>query len=74
MTFREFDIWANERACDGQWGFQHIIATQAIYVIMNNTNIFNRKSVWKKQCESKAIKIVESVKSIAEQLKEQKNE
>lgn len=70
MTFREFSRWANERACDGQWGFQHVIATQEIYAVMDNTNIFNRKSVWKKQCENRAIEIVESVKRIAEELKE----
>ena len=36
MTFKEFSRWANERACDGQWGIQHIIATTEIYDLMRN--------------------------------------
>lgn len=66
MTFKEFKKWANERACDGQWGMSHVLLTQDIYVTMQGTNIFNRRKIWKQECESRAIAIIEM-------LKEQKN-
>lgn len=73
MTFKEFSKWANDRACDGQWGLQHAMATSEIYKAMNTVKFFKER-FWKKNCESRAIQIVESVKKISEQLKEQKNE
>lgn len=73
MKFKEFKRWANERACDGQWGIQHFIATMEIYAVMNKVRFFKEK-FWKKNCEEKAIKIVESVKHIKEQLKEQNDD
>lgn len=71
MTEKEFSKWANDRACDGQWGMQHVIATTEIYAVMNTVKLF-KKRFWKKNCEARAIQIVESVKTISEQLKEQK--
>lgn len=71
MTYKEFSKWANDRACDGQWGMQHIISTIEIYDVMNTVKFFKER-FWKKNCEARAIEIVEDVKRISEQIKEQK--
>lgn len=73
MTFKEFNKWANDRACDGQWGLRHAIATIEILEAMDSVKFFKER-FWHKYCESTAIQIVESVKKISEQLKEGKND
>lgn len=67
MTFKEFSRWVNERACDGQWGIQHIIATTEIYDLMRGVRFFKKK-FWKENCEERANQIVESVNRIQKQL------
>ena len=73
MTYKEFGRWANERSCNGQWGLQHIIATNEIYAVMDNVKFFKER-FWKKNCEARAIQIVESVNRIKEQFKGEQNE
>lgn len=69
MTFKEFRKWANERACDGQWGLTQAIETAEIYDNMRKAKLF-KKRYWKNNCEERAIKLVESVNQITEQVKE----
>lgn len=43
MTFREFESWCNQRACDGCWGM--LEAMTCIDIL----NTINRKWFWKRE-------------------------
>lgn len=51
MTFREFKAWANDRACDGCWGFRE--ATMVLHVIgdVNQQPFWKREKHWNEHWE-----------------------
>lgn len=48
MTFKEFVIWCNDRACDGCWGMNEAMICIAIVEGVKNKPFWKRKKEWKK--------------------------
>lgn len=48
MTYKEFKMWCNERACDGRWGF--LTAKVCINAItkVNQSPFWKREKVWQR--------------------------
>jgi hypothetical protein len=47
MSYKEFDDYCNERACDGRWGFEEAIACLGMYDEIENIvkgKLFKRKA------------------------------
>lgn len=49
MTFKEFQAWCNERACDGCWGFTETIICIDIMKKVQKERFWNREKVWQKE-------------------------
>lgn len=47
MTFKEFSNWANERACDGQWGMFLAIDCAAAARAVYDEPFWRRKATWR---------------------------
>lgn len=47
MTYREFQNWCNDRACDGRWGIQDAMMCIQVLEIINTTPFWKRNKVWK---------------------------
>ena len=46
MTFKEFNKWCNERACDGCWGPLVAITCTSIISDYYKTSFWKRKKKW----------------------------
>ena len=47
MTWREFQKWCNERACDGLWGYKECEVCVAILRLIRSLPFWKRKHMWK---------------------------
>ena len=46
MTYKEFQAWCNERACDGCWGMQEAMLCIEVMKVINKLPFWKRKKVW----------------------------
>ena len=46
MTFKEFNKWCNDRACDGHWGMNMAIACIQINKVIHKAPFWKRKKIW----------------------------
>ena len=58
LTYKEFNKWCNERACDGCWGFYEAFTCINIGEEMNKTIFFKKKKKWKEELEPIAKEIM----------------
>ena len=58
MTFKEFNSWCNERACDGHWGMNTVLTCAAIIREVNKIPFWKRKKVWDEEYREVAEEIV----------------
>lgn len=68
MTFKEFVIWCNERACDGCWGMNEATICIAIISEIKNKPFWKRKKEWKKFEDEVVTKIVNPINKKIEEL------
>ena len=68
MTFKEFVIWCNERACDGCWGMNEAMICIAITSEIKNKPFWKRKKEWKKFEDEVVTKIVNPINKKIEEL------
>lgn len=68
MTFKEFVIWCNERACDGCWGMNEAMICIAIMSEIKNKPFWKRKKEWKKFEDEVVTKIVNPINKKIEEL------
>lgn len=47
MTFKEFNNWCNQRACDGCWGMKEAIICMRIGEEVYKFPFWKREKVWK---------------------------
>jgi hypothetical protein len=50
MTFKEFNNWCNERACDGMWGMREGVMCIEILIFIRSAKFWRRKKLWKDYC------------------------
>lgn len=55
MTFKEFNKWCNERACDGCWGFVTAASCIAIVDELNKVPFWKREKIWKRDYENSIV-------------------
>lgn len=48
MTFKQFKLWCNDRACDGLWGYNDAIYCIDLIQTMMKIPWWKRERVWKK--------------------------
>lgn len=68
MTFKEFVIWCNDRACDGCWGMNEAMICIAIVEGVKNKPFWKRKKEWKKLEDEVVTKIVNPINKKIEEL------
>ena len=62
MTFKEFTVWCNERACDGCWGMLTAMTCLDLMATVNKIPFWKREKVWRKQHEKQVLdEIVEPI-------------
>ena len=47
MTFRQFQKWCNDRACDGCWGYQEALLCIDVMSQIRRLPFWKRERVWK---------------------------
>lgn len=67
MTFKEFDDWCNERACDGYWSMGTALTCVRIIREVYKIPFWKRKRVWNEEYREIAEEIV---KVINEEIKQ----
>lgn len=68
MTFKEFDDWCNERACDGYWGMNMALICAGIIREVYKIPFWKRKKVWNKEYREIAEEIVMLTNAKIEQI------
>ena len=48
MTWKEFQKWCNERACDGCWGYREARTCIRVMEYIRKLPFWRRKKTWKK--------------------------
>lgn len=61
MTYKEFNKWCNDRACDGYWGMNTVIFCIGVNEDMKKTPFWKKKKVWKEKYQEIAEQIVEQI-------------
>lgn len=72
MTYKEFNAWCNDRACDGMWGLNEAIYCAEICSDISNCSIFRfkREKKWKNdERREMAEKIVVETNRLIDKLK-----
>ena len=49
MTFREFESWCNQRACDGRWGMLDSMVCIDIIQTVNKKWLWKREKFWQEE-------------------------
>ena len=55
MTFKEFMVWCNDRACDGLWSLREVMEVLDIVSDVMKTRPWRREKYWKKRYESRVM-------------------
>lgn len=55
MTFKEFKVWCNQRACDGCWGMLEAMACIDLIETVNKQPFWKREKFWKQEYEQKVL-------------------
>lgn len=58
MTFKEFDRWCNERACDGMWGYLDCIYCISILKDVQRRMPWKREKYWKENYAQWVVKTI----------------
>lgn len=71
MSFKEFIVWCNERACDGCWGMITAMACIDLMETVKKQPFWKREKFWKQEYEQRVLdEIVNPInKKIEEVLK-----
>lgn len=48
MKYKEFVSWCNERACDGMWGYTHVVICTRTMEKIRKLPFWKRKKEWEK--------------------------
>ena len=70
MTFNEFMIWCNQRACDGCWSVGNVVACLDIISEVRRKPFWKRERYWKDHYE--AVVIEQIVDPINQRIEEDK--
>lgn len=68
MTFKEFDDWCNERACDGYWSMKTALICAGIIREVYKIPFWKRKKVWNKEYREIAEEIVKVINEKIEKI------
>lgn len=69
MTFKDFEKWCEERACDGLWGFQEAVLCTDIICILRKKPFWRREKAWRNGFRTFVVnKIVHPVNKRIEEL------
>lgn len=68
MTFKQFDAWCNERACDGCWGMFTAMVCIDLIGTMRKVPFWKREKVWREKYEKQVLD--EIVNPIEEKIRE----
>lgn len=68
MTFKEFEAWCNQRACDGCWGMLEAMTCIEILETVRKKRFWKREKFWQEEYASDVVEqIVNPIeKKIAE--------
>ena len=56
MTFKEFMVWCNDRACNGVWNLIEVATVIDIIDDIKKKRPWRREKYWKEQYESRVTK------------------
>ena len=68
MTFKEFNDWCNERACDGYWSMKTALICAGIIRKVYKIPLWKRKKVWNEEYREIAEEIVKVINEKIEQI------
>lgn len=49
MTFKQFKVWCNRRACDGCWGLTEAMICCQVVQDVSKEHFWRREKVWQEQ-------------------------
>jgi hypothetical protein len=55
MSFKQFEEWCNDRACDGRWGMLEAIVCIDIIDKIISAPFWKRKKLWEKEYKEKVL-------------------
>ena len=55
MTYKEFNDWCNQRACDGCWSMNTAIYCIGVCEEINSIPFWKRNKVWKTEYEDEIV-------------------
>lgn len=74
MTFKQFNKWCNDRACDGCWGMITAMACIDLHNKIMKIPFWKREKIWKKEYEQKVLnEIVNPINNKISELKQKEN-
>ena len=73
MTYKEFNDWCNDRACDGCWGLREAMTCVDACKIFNSIPFWKREKVWQ-NCKQRITleEIVTETNKIIEKVRPEK--
>lgn len=74
MTWREFQKWCNERACDGLWGYKECKVCVEILRLIRSLPFWKRKHMWKLVAPTMLEKIILPTNQKIEQVRKRNSE
>lgn len=72
MNFKQFELWCNERACDGCWGMLEAMVCLDIIDKIRSALFWKRKKMWENEYKEEVLN--EIVNPINSKIKEMKSE
>ncbi len=70
MTFREFESWCNQRACDGCWGVLEAMTCIDILNTINRKWFWKREKLWQEKYATDVIEqIIKPIEKKIEELR-----
>ena len=58
MTWKQFQRWCNERACDGCWGYEEAMLCIDVLRMIRRLPFWKRKRVWRKVEDKMLAKVI----------------
>ena len=75
MKYKEFVVWCNQRACDGQWGINTAICCIEVIIHIKKIPFWKRERVWKQNFESAILnEIVYPTNELIASMEHEKND
>lgn len=69
MTWKQFQQWCNERACDGCWGHQEAMLCIDVLRMIRQLPFWKRKRVWAEAEDEMLAKVINPINKKIQELR-----